>query len=680
MSSKSRQAPIRSSNIDRRRMTQRRSEISDQIRKSRRSERVAKRRFGTSSKTSTDTDDGVSIDQIVTYIRSCLCEKPSPEALHLLQCCLASDASSSRSILQKVYDSPVYMDEIQIILPKVLANVLVSDNSSIIDKLNSARILTNIFAGPPGLATKVFENIISELVRSLASCLRIVMMTSTNTSTSEERRKGVIHVAEQIAWAIGNVCADDINARVLSMERGVLEVLIRTFNTGIQHQLCELCKNTVWALSNLSRGNEVSAMPFLCSNSTATVYGYSDAGVRDECSVLKVNDIVDILSISESGNNRIWDDLKRDVCWLLAFLTAKEDGAVALLCQSNINSPLCSALLLQFSSIIKVYEESFHHKTDPILDLAVDIIPCIRSIGNIATACNGIYVKTFLKNQNQSLSLPSLLAKLIELPISGDGEFSINNSKEKAALSSESTWIAGALLVDAGVIDCVENSGHHPSSSTCSQLCPALCKILSSQETKIDLKREAAFALWNAVSIPPEINNVEDYDLQHAEHLLRDIALFEGVVSSLCNILLHAPDIDANLAALMLISGMLTRLQGDFVFFSNLKRRFSEEGIVDALDKICEKASSSFQSFKKDSAEKAADIAADLIDDFFSEDVEYNEGGENETFEGNFTFNPSPPSLNIAINSAVTSLNIASSSSGIGRGRGKNLPAWMKQK
>ena len=685
-SKSSRQAPIQSSSINRRRMTQRRSEISDKIRKSRRSERVAKRRFATATDTTVADDHDVSIDEFVFFVRACLNDHilPSSEALEALQ--RASSSSRSVSVLQKLYVSPDYVDEIQNRLPKVLVKVLVSDMSTMLDKLNSARILTNIFAGPPGLATKVFGNIIADLVKSLASCIHMLVMMTTNIKQIEDQSKGIILLAGQISWAIGNVCADDIDARALSMERGVLEVLIRTFNVGLKYSLSELCRNAVWALSNLSRGDETSALPFLRSTSTTTIYGYSDAGVRDDDTVLKVSDIVHILSAIEF-NDSIWNELKKDICWLLAFLTAKEDGAVAMLCQSNMNSPLCFALLHRFSSIIKTYKEVSTHNDDAVFELAVNILPCIRAIGNIATACNGIYVRMFLKAIPGTLSFTTLLAGIIELPLIGNNDFNVHNLKERSALASESTWIAGALLVDAGVVDNPEQAIPHPSSDACLHLCPALCKVLSASITKIELKREAAFALWNAVSMPPEIKNVDEYDMDYVERILRDIAVFDGMISSLCNELLHTHDTDANLAALMLISGMLTRLQGDFTFFSNLKRRFSEEGIVDALDKICEKASSSFQTYKQDSSQRVAEIAADLIDDFFSEEFDCDDGGDHSVSRDVFTFEPPVSSFNIVHDSNFISPALATPTSGnfsLGQGRGrgkeKTLPAWMKHK
>ena len=321
---------------------------------------------------------------------------------------------------------------------------------------------------------------------------------------------------------------------------------------------------------------------------------------------------------------------------------------------------------MRFSDILNNYSKKPQDDSEVVIQLAIDIIPCIRCIGNIATACNGIFVATLLSNDTMPLS--EMLSQLINLPLTGYGT---SNNKEKSAIALESSWVAGALLVDAGQI----HESDQIFSAACLKICPSLCQILSSPSTKIDLKREVTFALWNAISIPPGIKS-DQYDEKFTKKVLYSIAIYDGIIPSLCKDLLHVPDTDANLVALRLVSSMLRRLNDNVSMTPNFKRRFSEEGIVDKLEAICDRASSIFHSSEtaKRSVEEAANIAADLIDDFFSEDVFSDEENNALASLDTFTFEVPPTQVK---NMTISELTEGARS--FGRGRGKTIPSWMKE-
>lgn len=551
--------------------------------------------------------------------------------------------------------------------------------------------------------------VLPEIVRALSSCIATVAAQSTIISDVD-----FVTLAEQISWAIGNVCSDSAEARLQATDSGALEALIRAFNLTHRALLLSseqqpsqvffigLCRNSVWALSNLARGHETSALPFLCAS--GSVYGYTDAGKRGEDTFLQREALVEVLTMKKQQHHQMAEavnELKQEVCWLLAYLTAKEDEAVHKLCLDAVDNRLCNALVSHLehtwnSALLAEQKASSvtMSNTAPenaMLTLAARTLPIIRTIGNITTACDGYFVCSFLSAAGTNASslppLPEIIAKLILLPLEL-GILGGSAVSEKSALSCESAWVAGALLVDAGVVDAMGKE--HPSTFACSVLCPALCRVLSSPSTKIDLKREAAFALWNAIAKSPGAytsnGNSSRDDMQRTNIVLRDIASFQGLIPCLCQTLLIAADADANLAALMLISAMLTRLQADVTWHESLKRRLSEEGIIDSLDQVCDRSSSSYYSSKGgDSMEQAANIAADLIDDFFVEEIlldDFDNDQNNVHASQAFAFHDPPVVVGgFNFNGHGGSENTVGQDAGQGRGRGrgKTMPAWMQQ-
>eukprot|EP00816_Leptocylindrus_hargravesii_P009873 CAMPEP_0196808902 /NCGR_PEP_ID=MMETSP1362-20130617/8894_1 /TAXON_ID=163516 /ORGANISM="Leptocylindrus danicus, Strain CCMP1856" /LENGTH=641 /DNA_ID=CAMNT_0042183411 /DNA_START=202 /DNA_END=2127 /DNA_ORIENTATION=+ len=619
----------------------------------------------------------------------------SSESLNELQQALAGSMEQQHDTASLLLEctSP----QVKTVLLSRLAACLNTAAATTVDKLNASRILINLATSSEWCASMVEQHVVlPEIVRALSSCVAVVAQSSAWSADVD-----VITLAEQISWAIGNVCSDSSEARMQAMDSGALEALIRAFNlthhalTSNAAQQTEVfmgfCRNSVWALSNLARGHETSALPFLCASTSSSIYGYTDAGKRGDDTFLRRESLMAVLLMKNQHHiheAKAVDELKQEVCWLLAYLTAKEDEAVHKLCLNSVDNRLCNALV---SHLEYTWNAALEQKVsgtvsnDAILTLAARSLPIIRTIGNISTACDGYFVSPFLSaggtagvsGHNLSL-LPDIIAKLILLPLES------GMLPERSALACESAWVAGALLVDAGVVD---NTGkEHPSNFASVVLCPALCRVLSSHSTKLELKREAAFALWNTVAKSPGANYGGGNDMQRTNMILRDIASFDGLIPCLCRTLLTAADADANLAALMLISSMLTRLQADAAWHELLQRKLSEEGIVDSLDQVCDRASSSYYSSKGgDSMEQAANIAADLIDDFFAEEILFDDIDDDQNnihASQSFTFQVPPVSaggFNFGCHHGGPSATVQGVDQGRGRGRGKALPAWMQQ-
>ena len=695
-------------------MTQRRIEISAQIRKSKRSERIAKRRFINSSRDA-PLSGGASASTVHMHMHKntndtqqlglliqTFLDSSSSKSLNDLQHALAGSMEQQHATASLLLEctSP----QVKTVLLSRLTTCLNTAAATTEDKLNASRILINLATSSEWCTSMVEQQVVlPEIVRALSSCIAVVAQSSAWSTDVD-----VITLAEQISWAIGNVCSDSSEARLQAMDSGALEALIRAFNlthralTSNAAQQAELfmgfCRNSVWALSNLARGHEISALPFLCASTSSSIYGYTDAGKRGEDTFLRRESLMEVLLMNNQHQHHIreakaLDELKQEVCWLLAYLTAKEDEAVHKLCLNSVDNRLCNALVSHLEHTWNAAQEqqkaSATVSNDAILTLAARSLPIIRTIGNISTACDGYFVSSFLSAGgtvgvgSHSLSLlPDIIAKLVLLPLESPLESGMLS--ERSALACESAWVAGALLVDAGVLD---NTGkEHPSNFAGAVLCPALCRVLSSHSTKLELKREAAFALWNAVAKSPGAHHGVGDDMQRTNMILRDIASFDGLISCLCRTLLTAADADANLAALMLISAMLTRLQADAAWHELLKRKLSEEGIVDSLDHVCDRASSSYYSSKGgDSMEQAANIAADLIDDFFADEILFDNivnDQNNIHLSQSFTFQVPPVSaggFNFGGDHGGPSATVQGVDQGRGRGRGKAMPAWMQQ-
>jgi len=187
--------------------------------------------------------------------------------------------------------------------------------------------------------------------------------------------------------------------------------------------------------------------------------------------------------------------------------------------------------------------------------------------------------------------------------------------------------VVGCLLCDAGL----EN---HPSSTIAAPaLLPMLSFILSNDEP-FDLQREAVNALWNALAVPPSIDN----HVASSPYTV-DIQVNESVLETLVS-LMKSPDADAVLGSANVVELLLRR-------DDRIRGSLESMDIATTLESICES-----------SMDDAATVAADLLDDYFyPEDYDDQNAIDESTENDHFAFNPP--------------------TNGMGRGRGATLPSWM---
>lgn len=494
----------------------------------------------------------------------------------------------------------------------------------------------------------------------------------------------LLQVCSQSCWAVGNLAGDSQVARNAARNASVVPSLCTVLQKGLELQHNSICRNAAWALSNLTRGVTTSGTEF-CGPSLLTPTLLASVVMSPE------------QQLSTTVQSTWWNDVAKEACWILAFLTAREDEVVDYLCQSSSDLAwllagkqhvICAALahrLQQASKAVSTALQNTNHELTPTQLSALRMtIPCLRSVGNIATACQGQHVATLLQEA-------SILESLKTLIVAG---YSVRNG-DVAAVAVEATWAAGTLLCDAGI-------AAHPSTTIAApSLLPTLCQVVTEGSAKLDLKREAVSALWNAVAAPP--NEVMDASTSRPvrDEMLRNIAQVSGMVTCLTQ-LLTSMDADAVLNAIQLLNAMLRRLEASL---PTVKREFMEADGVDALEAVCDRASQDnaygggheWTSGDGGTSGLSAEIAADLIDDLFSEeDMEAAEGeGMRMDIPDSFAFSP------IAVNPDQQQQRFdfsgqqqqqqqmgafpdasdvaAGTGQGRGRGRGKPVPAWMNQ-
>ena len=300
------------------------------------------------------------------------------------------------------------------------------------------------------------------------------------------------------------------------------------------------------------------------------------------------------------------------VAWMVESLTSREEETVkALLGQPQFISTLLNCLENPSSS---------SSSNDQILAI-------IQTIGNIASFEN--CATQFLLSFPQ---LPNLVGRCLQQQRSGG-----NNNRE---LVSQCAFVASCLLYGAGLPD-------HPSTNIAAPvLVPILFQQLDQDQycyRSLDEKREIANALWSALDLIPEPPIVP-------------IAIppYKDLRPSLLTLvqMLESPDADAVTATVNVLDSLLRRNDDEFRLWCE------EEGIRDALEAICDS-----------SMEEAAEVAANMLDDFF-----YN-FDDDEPLEMEET----TPSDGFFGGTAGGVGQQPEQSRGIGRGRGAVVPSWMSK-
>lgn len=640
-------------------------------------------------------------------------------SLHPLQIAISICSSDALDmLLQFLTASNISCSSSALSLINRLASTLLDDNQTNEERLDAAKVLTNFAATTTKTTAKDSDDddhIYGGTANMKEWCyimlqsnaLYALLQVVSNFCWSSRKSDGWVNNAtattlcEQCCWAIANIAGDSYRSRMailenqsISSEGGIVvsvpTLLLDVLHIGMKSQSAGLCRNSIWAISNLLRGP-----------SSAVTHHYFLPVDNNTNSSLQPKDVIHLLVAPEifvaagvlpklQGTSVVsWNEVALEACWMVSFLTSKDDEVVNYLCR-YIGSNLPWTTIFQALEVrLRAATEAVKNN-DNILQLngtaGNAAIPCIRSISNIAMACDGSYIPNLIA----SSSLMQSLATLIE--IGAIGIYTSNASFDIQVIASEAAWSAGSLL-----FFCLEQS-----SAAYRVLIPSLCTALVSNSSVLSLKREAVSSLVNAVSLPSSTVANDSTTVEVRNALLLEILKIDKIIPVIVQLLSNT-DMETVVMALHLVNASFRRLNLHQEALL-IRQQFEECSILDALEGICERvASVQSTSSNINISSFAADVAADLVDDFFSDEIfskeeELLEVEESSTSAFKFGSNPDIPftwnstdAANISLSNHNESVNIRkdesiSSSTPVaprtmrGGGRGiSNIPSWMQQ-
>ncbi|KAL8508855.1 hypothetical protein ACS0TY_016166 [Phlomoides rotata] len=223
--------------------------------------------------------------------------------------------------------------------------------------LEAAWCLTNIAAGQP------------EETKALLPALPLLIGHIGERSS--------LPVAEQCAWALGNVAGEGVELRNILLSQGALQHLARMMlpNKG------STVRTAAWALSNLIKGEKKAASELI------RIDGVLDA----------------ILQHLRRGD----EELATEVAWVVVYLTALSNVATSMLAKSDLLQILVDRLASSNS-----------------LQL---LIPVLRSLGNLVAGESYVTDNVLLPGHEITVSAIQALTKCLK--------------SEDRVLKKESAWV-----------------------------------------------------------------------------------------------------------------------------------------------------------------------------------------------------------------------------------------------
>jgi hypothetical protein len=306
-------------------------------------------------------------------------------------------------------------------------------------------------------------------------------------------------------------------------------------------------------------------------------------------------------------------------------------------------------------------------------------VPVLQALGNLASHSSLVpgLIQSIIKIPGNDQSPPPPPTNLVSIL-----ERMLTDLPSRDPRFIPAIWLTGCLLVDTGM------PNEHPSTTMAG---PALVPVImnrlggtSTGELKLEEDRELACALWNALEQPPDLFGEWSTD----QHFM--LAMPKSTLQVLVK-LMKSNDDDAVLASVHVLDLYLRRVGGSSMeslqSFQDFMRTLEEEDAVHALEAVCDSH-----------IEDAANVAADLIDDFFAElhedddddddnnnqmnaDVNFSYLTENvfDNIDGGNAFGATliNPSSHVGNDVAPAAFSTDTNGMGRGRGRGATFPSWM---
>jgi hypothetical protein len=410
---------------------------------------------------------------------------------------------------------------------------------------------------------------------------------------------------ELTSLVVGNLVGDDRAAQ--NIFKAVSDDFKTSLVAGLIRSVSPATPAAAWALTSMIRNDAVSYARTYCSE-TLLSSSLLMAWLREP-------------------------SLATQTAWMIASLTTREQHTVEYLCGKHYDKQE------KESSFLSIIVQSIQNPLQPD-----QTVPLVQALGNLA--CHPSLVPTLLTQTTTPL-IP-VLQQILSATTSRD------------PILVQGAWLAGCLLVDAGV-------RHHPSTTVAA---PALIPILmerldGSGRMTLDEEREFASALWNALDAPPldgdqmgqqQPSLMNNHSKAPPVELPISINVSRSTLQSLVR-LINSNDSDAVLSGVHVIDLLLRRENGH----QYLQTIMQEEELPDALERICDSP-----------IEEATNVAADLLDDFFLDENHYDTNNA-ESFPAWTNGPPSSTTPTFGLGGESTVAN----GLGRGRGRGATLPSWM---
>ncbi len=702
--------------------------LSVQIRKAKKSELLTFKRKCSSTSSSFMEDNcleqerhgDVSAHELVKLVSAYLCSEDHVAFLHPLLMGISNCSSEVLDDLLQILSTPPnpsFSSSSALLLINRLASTLLDETMDDNHRFNAAKVLTNLAATTTTTTTNslaresdcddVDDHVYGGTATMKEWCYLIIqsdalsalLQVITSFVRKNKNSKGANTVntslCEQCCWAIANLAGDSYRSRTTIIEKqitssfSVPSLLINVLQVGINTISSGLCRNTIWTIRNLLRGQ----------STTDIIHQYFLSTRHNDASgtyLLQPKMVVQLLVAPEMFSSAdgtwkssvavSWNEVAIETCWMVSSLTAKDDDVVKLLCSYfDTNSP-CTTVFRALEVRLRAATEAVcHDSIDGLLSDSTTgnaAIPCIRSVSNIAMACDGNYIPQLIANEEILKSLSTL----IECGAAGPNSSTHGSSLhcDISLIASEAAWSAGSLLFFT----------FEQSSTAYQILIPSLCSTLVSKTSALSLKREAISSLVNAVSAQRvaisslvdavSVSSLEKgsgiVTIQDPDAVLLAILNVDHMIPVIVQLLSHS-DMETVVMALHLVNASFRRLNVIPEGF-RFRQLFEECSILDALDSICDRvASMKSASSSNNISWFASEMAADLIDDFFSDEIltqQEDVSVDDHCSSFKFGLNPDEPFRWNHTNVTAFEGGPQSTIRSIGRGR-SNIPSWMQQ-
>lgn len=412
---------------------------------------------------------------------------------------------------------------------------------------------------------------------------------------------------ELTSLILGNLVGDDGAAGTVF--HALTDELKTSLVCGLIRSVSPTTPTAAWTLTNMIRNDPVSYGRAYCSET--------------------------LLSPSRLTSWLNEPTLATQTAWMIASLTDREEETAQYLSGKHPEYQQSIFLATTINCIRKPLQ---HDQT----------LPLVQALGNLA--CRPSLVASLLTHPKPAL-IPLLQQILITAP-------------SKNPVLVHGAWLARCLLVDVGI----EN---HPSTTIAAPaLIPVLIDRLGGNNSNgaiggsLTLEEESEFAsaLWNALDTPPSADQSECTNqlLQTPSvQLPFELKIPRSTLQTLVR-LINSSDTGAIFPGVHVVRLLLAREIDHHQ--NNLQVILQEEGVTDALERVCDHPMSG-----------PADLAADILDDYFHSD------DDDAIDEPSASASPwtTEASTSTTFAFGLPTDTQVPGGAGRGRGRGATMPAWM---